>query len=364
MRYNLVRASEGDNSNLTVVHDGEMYVADETHTNWEAILRGVLANDESVIPLFDVSQTIARRFERLSERVTVANGRVYFDGEETNNALTQQIMRFVDEGVEDFQPLVNFFEKVQNNPSTNSREQLYRWLADRDFAITLDGNFLAYKGVKKSDEEGVFLSVHAGHAIADGVEYDDAKIPNRVGSIVEMPRTEVQDDPTVGCHTGLHAGTYEYASTFVYDGALLLVEINPRDVVSVPRDSSDQKVRVCRYSVVDVLENNARLTNALYLPETDADEEVDEDDDTDYCNSCGEEIPDWIGECDCEDEEDEDEDEEPAPDPYQTNEWAFKGPVDYVEPKADNSHPAIKTYLADTDQRNRWDIYDEAPWNQ
>lgn len=301
MRYNIVRASDGDNVNLTVVHNGEMYVADETHTNWDAILRGVLADDESVIPLFDISQTVASRFENLSERVSVRNGNLFFDGDLVDNSLTRQVIRFVEEGVDDFMPLVKFFEKVQTNPSNNSREQLFRWLSERDFSITPEGDFLAYKGVKKSDEEGVYLSVHAGHAISDGVEYRNDQIPNRVGSIVEMPRSEVQDDPDVACHTGLHAGTYEYASSFVYNGALLLVEINPRDVVSVPRDSSDQKIRACRYKVIQVIENEAPLTDALY-------EDADEEEEVNITN-----LPDYLAK------------------EYPDNSWAFQGPVDYDE---------------------------------
>ncbi len=68
-----------------------------------------------------------------------------------------------------------------------------------------------------------------------------------------MPRSKVDDDTSAGCSTGLHAGTYRYASGFA-QGRLLTVEINPRDVVSVPTDSDYQKIRTCRYTVVGVTE--------------------------------------------------------------------------------------------------------------
>jgi hypothetical protein len=35
---------------------------------------------------------------------------------------------------------------------------------------------------------------------------------------------------------------------------MLEVHVNPRDVVSVPTDSNWQKVRCCRYKVVDVID--------------------------------------------------------------------------------------------------------------
>lgn len=258
MLYNLVKFRDSDEANLTVFHGGEMYVATDTHPNFARIVAGVTEGDESVIELFDVQKTAQKRFDRLSERVTLANGKVYLDGEETDNALTQQVINFVNQGVEDFKPLVAFFEKVQTNPNSHSREQLYRWLRDRNITITEEGNFIAYKGVRKSGDS--YESISHGSAISDGVEYNGA-IPNPLGAIVEMPRGDVQHDPSVGCHVGLHAGTWNYASGFA-QGAVLTVEINPRDVVSVPTDCSDQKLRVCRYTVKDVTETE--LDVAVY----------------------------------------------------------------------------------------------------
>jgi mRNA-degrading endonuclease RelE of RelBE toxin-antitoxin system len=60
-------------------------------------------------------------------------------------------------------------------------------------------------------------------------------------------------DPSTGCASGLHAGTYEYAKMYA-SGALLKVVINPRDVVSVPTDSDAQKLRVSRYRVVETID--------------------------------------------------------------------------------------------------------------
>ncbi|AXQ63408.1 rIIB-like protein [Streptomyces phage Comrade] len=281
MKYNLVQVEDGGEANLTVVHDGEMYVATDSHPNFQRIVAGLAVGDESVVELFDVQKTAQRRFDRLSERVTVANGKVYLDGEEADNALTQQVIHFVNQGVEDFKPLVAFFEKVETNPNSHSREQLYTWLRDRNITLTEDGNFIAYKGVRVENDE--YFSISTGKAISNGVEYNGA-IPNPLGAIVEMPRSEVQHNPAVGCHTGLHAGTWGYASGFAR-GAVLTVEINPRDVVSVPTDCDAAKLRVCRYIVKDVTETE--LDAAVYstYPDLDGydDEEYDdygyEDDD-------------------------------------------------------------------------------------
>ena len=157
------------------------------------------------------------------------------------------MLRFLEAGVEDWVPLVKFFENVQANPNEHSREQLYNWLAKRDFTITPDGLIVGYKGVTRD-----YRSILSGTATVDGVVYK-GQIPNHIGAVVEMPRDQVQWDPSVGCHTGLHVGTYEYANGFA-QGVLLEVHVNPRDVVSVPTDCDWAKVRVCRYVVVGTID--------------------------------------------------------------------------------------------------------------
>ena len=82
MQFNLVRRS-GD-ANITVIIDGDLYVADDQHPNFENIVEAVLAEaDESeVLALIDASVEAGIKFANLSERVTVANGRVRVDGDD------------------------------------------------------------------------------------------------------------------------------------------------------------------------------------------------------------------------------------------------------------------------------------------
>ena len=62
----------------------------------------------------------------------------------------------------------------------------------------------------------------------------------------------VCDDASVGCSDGFHAGSLDYAEGFGRGGNLMIVEINPADVVSVPNDSDCQKLRTCKYKVVSL----------------------------------------------------------------------------------------------------------------
>jgi len=276
-----------------------MLQAGQDHPNFERILAGALADDESVVELFDLEAKVAQKFESLSERVSVANGRVYFDNEEVNNSLATQILNFLNEDDDKFKSLVLFFENVANNPSKFSQEQLFSWLNDRDFAITEDGCFVAYKGVRKLSDDK-FESISHGTAIVDG-EVFTGGIPNYEGAVVTMPRSEVAFDPQQGCSYGLHAGTWEYANDFA-QGATLTVKINPRDVVSVPVDCDAQKLRVCRYTVLEVVEQPYSGYYVDTAPESpgwgeaeDAEPEeiyneeyVDDDDDDEY-----DDVPDY-----------------------------------------------------------------------
>jgi hypothetical protein len=273
MQYTLVGNDTG--SNITVFDDtfDTPQVARNDHPNFEKIVELAKAGEPIPLGLFDPGVAVAEKFKKLSERVSVAGGTLYFDNEEVHNALAKQVVRFLNEGVDDWEPLVKFFEKVQQNPNNHSRTQLFEWLDRYEFTIDDDGDIIGYKGVRK-DNDGKLFSISHGTAIVNGVTHKGA-IPNEIDNVVEMPRSKVAHDPATGCSTGLHVGTYEYASDFA-QGALLKVSVNPRDVVSVPTHSSWQKVRTCRYRVEDVIDHkiSSPLANTWdYEPEDYDDEE-------------------------------------------------------------------------------------------
>jgi hypothetical protein len=79
--------------------------------------------------------------------------------------------------------------------------------------------------------------------VVEGVVYYD-------GDEHEMTRNKVCDDANVGCSHGFHAGSLDYAKSYGNGGHLMVVEIDPRDVVSVPLDCDQQKLRTAKYKVV------------------------------------------------------------------------------------------------------------------
>lgn len=224
----------------------------ESHPHFEQILRGLQDRDPDVIDLFDVEACINRKFQQLSDRISVQGGKVFRDLVPVNETIADHILRCVDEGLDSYKPLVMFMERIEANPSEHSRANLYDWLrGSGDFTITDEGKIVAYKGVRQNGN--FYHSVHAGPAVVDGEQHTDGYVPNKPGSVIQMPRNKVTADPNQHCAAGLHVGSWEYAKNF---GTVVMeVEVDPADVVSVPNDHSCTKMRVWRYKVVDVKGN-------------------------------------------------------------------------------------------------------------
>lgn len=283
VNYTLISDERG--KSLTVYIDkGDDFVTHvlaSTSATFDTLLNYLLTTDEAnydvdyIESQADVLRAVGTKLAAVSERIRVTDSALLFDGDELKNTLSDHIVRMVREG-EEYTPLVAFLEKIQTNPSPDSVESLYSWLADREFTITQDGDFIAYKGVKV-DKDGLSRSILTGKAIVNGVVHD-GNIPNPDGAVVEMPRSEVQANSAVGCAPGLHAGTWKYASDFS-QGRVLVVKINPRDVVSVPSDCNFQKLRTSRYVVISTVESEYKTTTYRTANVVDVEVDYDEDDD-------------------------------------------------------------------------------------
>lgn len=169
------------------------------------------------------------------------------DGEKVEDYLLS-LLEYVDGTIDG---ITNFYKRLEKNVDPYVKAQILNWIKatyDDDYKkikITSEGNLIAFKGV--DEHNGIYYSIHRGTAIADGVRYDKAQIP-QVG-IIEMPREQVAADPDTACSYGLHAGTWNYASSFGR-GKVIEVEIEPEDIVSIPIDSNSQKMRCCKYNVL------------------------------------------------------------------------------------------------------------------
>lgn len=238
--------------------ENPVLMADSKHPHFNSIREGLARGDESVLDLFDVGEGISRKFEQVTDRVSYNGREILFDGDPVHNVLTEQLQRAIEAGEDSYAPLAKFWEKLESNPNEHSREQAYNFLAAHSFQITEDGDVVGFKGCS-TGQDGRFFSTTAStvsgkpSAFVDGQPVPERSlVPNDIGTIVSMPRSEVVHDPNQYCSRGLHVSTRSYAESYGRRGAVLEVHVNPRDIVSVPNDAGGEKVRVCRYKVARV----------------------------------------------------------------------------------------------------------------
>ena len=252
-------------STITFHMDNRVYIVNSTHPNFSLIREAIKYCDWEVLPgLADIPKTVevasAGQF-----RVT-ADG--VFHGEEpVHNVVSQRIMDFLKEGL-DFTPLLKFLERVNDNPSKRSVDELYKFLEHKHLPIDADGYFYAYKAVTYE-----WFDKHS------------RKFANTIGTTLTMKRNMVCDDANIGCSYGFHVGSIEYVRNFVSmygeenGDRILIVRVNPADVVSVPHDCNCQKIRTCSYTVMS--EFIGKLPHTTYDPENPTSWEEDDEDNDD-----------------------------------------------------------------------------------
>jgi hypothetical protein len=202
------------------------------------------------------------------------DGAVYCRGRKVSNKLAARIMQHYEEYKDTpalMSSLVKFAEKLSENPTADVRDDLYDWLMTGGTPLYPDGDFAAYKVVRAD-----FTSIHKG-------PYGEDQSP---GTLVEMPRHECDDNRDQTCSSGLHFCSYDYLSVIgandVYNKVILL-KINPADVVAIPTDYGMTKGRTSRFFVVEEVTMDAvkeRYNDTLITP-SDDDYDYDYDDDYD-----------------------------------------------------------------------------------
>jgi hypothetical protein len=300
---------------ITVFIEGKQYTINASNPAFPNALKAYKESDwQGLVDSIHPANKLHRLYFQY-ENIEVKDGNVYIDGDAVTSIVAERVLNAL-AGDVDAVHIFKFMTRLQLNPSKRAVDELYTFLEHKNLPITDSGTFLAYKAVRSD-----YSDKHTGTFF------------NTVGSVLTMPRNKVDDDKNAPCSYGFHAGTLEYASDFAnhYD-KMVVVEIDPADVVSIPTDCNFQKLRTCRYKVVaeyekplveDKYTSNFETENDVYVEgkwqprtyemltvdgntyklHTVDDEEyyLNETDSCDYCES------DY---CECESEEDEDDEDE------------------------------------------------------
>jgi hypothetical protein len=179
-------------------------------------------------------------------KAEVRGDTVFVNDVPVHNVIAERIISLASRGFP-VDPILRFLELVLQNPNSKAQLELYDFLSNRNLPLTEDGHFLAYKRVRD-----------------DWLDIYSATIDNSIGRVVEVPRESVDSDRSNHCSHGLHVGALDYVNNYSSGGHIVIVKVNPMDVVSVPTDCNFMKLRTCRYEVLREMHTKDPLEQPCY----------------------------------------------------------------------------------------------------
>lgn len=258
------------NSGTIVVNlDNKSYTIGKDHLNYAKIDEAIKKNDATALSkLVDVCKTL-QKYASPVNGVEVKDGLVWRNGTPLHNSLATRILSLYREGYP-IDPMVKFLDNLMNNPSKRAIEELYPFLEHRGLPITDDGCFLGYKRIRE-----------------DWKDWHSGKIDNSIGKTVSVERNTVDDNWREACSSGLHVGCLEYVKQFHPGSRVVIVKVNPKDVVSVPYNEVT-KLRTASYTVLQEYDREmlTHLEGSLYTANGQLADSVDWDEDYDD-EDCG-----------------------------------------------------------------------------
>lgn len=221
---------------ISITEGRQTWNADNSHPGFKAALQKLVDGDiEGAIDNINIEQGITKFVQG---NVRIEDGALFYKDIELKSGLTERIISAMEDG-ENFKRYLPFLENLMLNPSRRAVYRLFDFLNANDIDITDDGYFIGWKVVRSN-----YFDCASG------------TFDNSPGKVVTMPRNQVDEDDQRTCSTGLHVCSKSYIGHFGSRGdRIVSVKVHPRDVVSIPVDYGDAKMRTCGYIVVaDVTE--------------------------------------------------------------------------------------------------------------
>lgn len=219
---------------VSITNGRKVYNATSEHKHFKEIVAACIAEDfDTAIEKINVEMAI-KRFTQ--GNVEIKDGELYYKGVLIRSGLTRRIIEAM-ENKKDFKFFLPFLENLMLNPSNTAVYSLFDFLEANDIAITKDGYFIAWKKVDAN-----FKDIRTGN------------FDNSVGKVVKEDRFLVDEDRNVTCSRGLHVCSKAYLPHYANakSNIVVKVKVNPRDVVAIPTDYNNAKLRCCEYKVVAV----------------------------------------------------------------------------------------------------------------
>lgn len=242
---------KSNDNHWTVVLGGQPHQFDHTHPEYNGLCECVMAGDaDEFVDLINTGTVIENWSEGNFE---FRDGFLYYENEQVANQPTERIINMIKNSW-DYKPMLAYLDRLYQNVSNRAVQESYNWCSHKGLPISDDGMLIGYKGVSLYSGEDRFDKLGRPLTEGDHVDkYTGTSFRNNIGDECSMNRRGVSDNCEQGCAVGLHVGTYEYAENWAgTNGVVLLVKFDPADIVSVPTDCQYSKMRVSKYTVVNV----------------------------------------------------------------------------------------------------------------
>lgn len=223
---------------ITFVHEGKPYhilrADDKSYAAAVEQIKEGVATGASLLALLDAPRLALLELLAEHKSLTLDGDVLLYRGYPVHPTLSKKLFGCLKDGF-GAQPFLKFLENLALNPRREVLENLYEFLEYGKMALDDEGHFYAYKAVA-----------------ADYTDIRTGTYDNSIGKVVEMPAWAVDPDRNQTCSAGLHCCSFDYLDFYNHaDGHVMVVRVNPRDVIAIPADYRNTKMRVCRYEVTD-----------------------------------------------------------------------------------------------------------------
>lgn len=252
-------------SSVTVFLDGKTYTINKQAPSFNAVVAALKANDKQKLQdAVNIREGITKALQSKNGNVRIEDNKIFYNDREVTGVISTRIFEVIRLGL-DVTPMIKFLDNLMKNPSKRAVDEAFGFSEACSLPITPDGCILAYKRVRED-----YKDVHSATVLnkpyklftAEDIvaieevqgKRNEVKVTIEDGfTTVSMPRNLVNEDKDQTCSEGLHFCSYDYLKHFG-GSRIVVLKINPADIVSIPSDYNNSKGRCSRYQVVDELE--------------------------------------------------------------------------------------------------------------
>jgi hypothetical protein len=249
------------NNTLNVIIKGKPVTISKAtqEDKYNKVLQLIKDNDEDgIIKYLDTATSISTK---LGVTITKEGVVTYVNDkgqvEQLPPSLNKTLVAMYEQDESSITPLIKFWEKVRLNPSYRVNRCLFDFIEANNIVINEHGNLIMYKIVKRTDDKEVFLDLYT-------------KTFKQMFNVeLRILRNNVDDNIDNQCSHGFHVCSWQYlphyGSAVSGHDAILLCEVDPTDIVAIPRDYNNSKIRTCAYTPLsEYTYNQGEIDKVLY----------------------------------------------------------------------------------------------------